>query len=401
MGASLNGFLDDFVLPLLGGSRSTVRLKSPLSYADLANFQDDAGSLTRDDVQYARVRCGRRRVERPLLPDIDTFELVFWMGLHNLLFFDHPQLGQVWASDAKWRLVEATTASFLDRAQPESPAQVVARDLAMEGVMRLVRVDQIVETREAEVRYFGQPAPRRIGLFDSVAYLQREDTVNWIDFRHSSPTGRLLHRAFRASPLTALIHADRARGRASLRNVASLLAEPAYARAVVYAWAGSEDWDLIGAAVLERLLEDLGLGIGSEHGPPSSVAASAEEPEAPPSVTVAAGVDQLALDSEDTDPAPLVAALIHLHLLKVLEMKTRAGFGAPSSSPAWKLFFGLPLLLETLAPILGDPGIQVLGAAMEARWTEYRSFVRGIISRDELRWLRDTFAPALTQGNRS
>ncbi len=396
MGAPLDAFVNDFVLPLLGGG--TVRLKKPLSAQDLENFRGDVGLLTRADVHAARVDCGYRRVERPLLAEPDTFELVFWMGLHNLLFFDHPQLGQVWASDAKWRLVEDTTASFLDRAQPDSPSQVVARDLAMEAVVRLLRVDQIVETREADLRYFGQPAPRGLGLFESVAFLQREETVNWLTFRHSSPAERLLPRAFRASPLTALIHADRATGRPSLGPVSSLLEDPSYARAVVYAWAGSEHWDLIGAAVLERVLDDLGLGIGSEQGPPTTDPGTAER--APPPVEPATE-ELLALDSEDSKPAPLVAALVHLHILKVLEMKTRAGLGAPSSSPAWKLFFGLPLLLDPLAPLLGDPGIQSLGAAMEGRWTEYRSFVRGIISRDELRWMRDTFAPALTQGHRS
>jgi len=399
VGASLDAFLDDFVLPLFRGG--TVRLKSPLSSRDLLNFERDVGPLRRDDVQEQRLRCGNRRVESPLLPEIDTFELVYWMGLHNLLFFDHPQLGQVWASDTKWRVVEATTASFLDRGQPDSPAEVVARDVAMEAIMRLTRVDQVIETREAEIRYFGQPAPRRIGLFDSVAYLQREETINWLDFRHSSPAGRLLPRAFRSSPLTALIHADRVHGRTSLGVVSGLLAEPAYARAVVYAWAGSERWDLIGAAVLECVFDELGIGIGSEHGPPTDAAASAADREASDNAVPTLSDDQLALHSENSEPSPLVAALIHLHILKVLEMKTRAGLSASSSSPAWKLFFGLPLLLESLAPTLGDPAIHMLGAAMEGRWTEYRSFVRGIITRDELRWMRDTFAPALTQDNRS
>lgn len=399
MAASLQGFLDGFVLPLL--ERGAVRLRSPLSVRDMERFRGDLGLLDDTRIALGRMRRARRLVSSPPLGSMDESELSYWMGLHNLVFFDHPQLGQVWASDAKWTMVEKTTAAFLDRGYPDSAEQIVARDVALSALAEVRRVDHVLLTREGEHRYLGQPVPRRLGLFDAVGYEQRTERVRWLTAPHASPTTRILPRAFRGSPLTSLLYAEDVSPAASLGAMGPLLARPDYARAVVYAWSRASRWDLLGARVMERLLVELGLGPGSSDGLPERE----EEAGRPPSTgdggdlgEVGALPTELALPGAEGPPVAVLGALLHLHVLKVLEMRTRVGLSAPEKAVGWRLFFGLPLLMTDLSRWLGTPDLSALGSELEGRWEQYKTFVRGIVPPHELRWMRRTLLPALTEG---
>lgn len=399
MATSLPTFLGEFVRPLLEGG--DVRLRSPLSQRDLETFEADLSPLGDPVLARARRRRARRRVADPVVDDMSRFDLMYWMGLHNVVFFDHPQLGQVWASDAKWSVVEKTTAAFLDGAYPSSLSEIVARDVALSAVLDVGRVDQILATREGEYRYLGQPAPRRLGLFDAVGYQQRAERVRWFEAAHASPTERLLPRAFRSSPLTSLIRADALGGEGSVDEVSPLLSQAGYARAVVYEWARAERWDVTGAMVLERVLRALGLEPGSARGLPERTANTAppasDASDAGASPVAASEPPSRALTSGATPPVELVGALLHLHVLKVVEMKTRVGVSAPERPTVWRLFFGLPLLLSDLKARLGTPELAAFDRTLEGRWSQYLSFVRGIIAPDELHWMRRTFLPALIE----
>ena len=79
-------------------------------------------------------------------------------------------------------------------------------------------------------------------------------------------------------------------------------------------------------------------------------------------------------------------------------MRTRVGLIAPEKAVGWRLFFGLPLLMTDLSSSLGTPDLNALGPELEGRWEQYKTFVRGIVTPHELRWMRRTLLPALTEG---
>ncbi|MCA9696915.1 MAG: hypothetical protein KC431_05270 [Myxococcales bacterium] len=78
----------------------------------------------------------------------------------------------------------------------------------------------------------------------------------------------------------------------------------------------------------------------------------------------------------------MVGALIHLHLLKVLEFDARISIGLGARDWAVQSFLALPLLLEALAPALGRP-LEDLGPdqALSRRWEEYREHLAGLVPR--------------------
>ena len=80
MAASLQGFLDGFVLPLL--ERGAVRLRSPLSVRDMERFRGDLGLLDDTRIALGRMRRARRLVSSPPLGSMDESELSYLSLIH-------------------------------------------------------------------------------------------------------------------------------------------------------------------------------------------------------------------------------------------------------------------------------------------------------------------------------
>jgi hypothetical protein len=194
----------------------------------------------------------------------------------------------------------------------------------------------------------------------------------------------------RASPLTCLLRPMLAPAGWSPLHCGKLLGRRGNARAVCHAWASQRDWTRLGGAVMAALLPSL-----------------------PGQNTTAVPLDsgQLALPGAvviPSEPAELaqvlgaiVGALVHLHLLKVLELDTRLGIALGSRDPGILAFLALPLLLPWLQETLGAPLPTIAASAFETpilrRWTEYVDHLEELVPRTAVENLLATLVPRIVQ----
>ena len=365
MAAVFDQFLDDFVLPLLGGG--PVHVGRPLRPRERDEW---LGEVTRAGtaLQYVRLRRAQELTPHPGLPEPDDEELSLWLGLHNTFVFDHPDRGRVWSRNSTWRRVEGATRTLLTLPFPDSVGAALARHVTVGAFLKVRRTDVLVTNATGEHRFRGQDPPRRRFLSPSIPGTAREETMDWRTLPHAAEAVRLIDDAMRASPLTCLLEPRTAPSGWSPLLAVDALRQRGLARSVVHHWARGKDWIQAGGAVMNALLPSIA--------PPSSTPAAVPRPGgmlALPGAVPASGPDALAV---------LVGALVHLHFLKVLEFDARLGLALGSRDAGILAFLALPLLLPTLAEITGTPlaGLDVRGAAVGQEsfeagahrlWTEY------------------------------
>jgi len=174
---------------------------------------------------------------------------------------------------------------------------------------------------------------------------------------------------------------------------ANVLRERGYARAVCHLWSAQKDWSRTGGAVMAALLPSVPGAQGQPANAPS---------DAPP---VLPG-GQLALPGAVVPASPrdlgaVVGALVHLHLLKVLELDTRLTLALGSRDPGTMAFLALPLLLPWLQSELGTPvpegGSGAFEAALVRRWTEYVDRLEELVPRAVVENLLSTLVPRIVQ----
>src|SRR5690606_14451266 len=361
------GFLARFVEPLLGGG--VVEVEAPLSSHDRAQMLEDAGPLLGAEILHLRTRVAQRLVAEPMLPEPNADELSLWLGLHDVLALDHPDTERVWTRESTWRKVELETRSLLAFARPVDMADALARHLAVGAFLQLRREDHLVTGPEGEQRFRGQPPPRRrFGLFSPGYADVRTEVVRWIDQPHAPVVDRLLPDVMWVSPLTSLLRPGWAPpGWSPLMAVEFLRSRP-FARAVCHAWAREREWLRIGGVVAGSLLRSLNLHtavFGEQQagipGPSAAmqraakrtIAETDDEDEQPSGVLAA--LPEPALTRAPEDIGAVVGALIHLHMLKVLEYDARISIGLGARDWAVQSFLSLPLLLPALERTLGRP----------------------------------------------
>jgi hypothetical protein len=418
------GFLARFVEPLLGGG--PVEVEAPLSAHDREQMLSDASSLMHPSFLHLRMRIGRRLVAEPALPDPGADELSLWLGLHDVLALDHPDTQRVWTRASTWRRVETETRSLLAFARPVDMADAFARELAVGAFLDLRREDHVVSGPAGDLRFRGQPPPRRrFGLFSPSYADVRTDIVRWIDQPHATIVDRLLPDVMWVSPLTSLLRPAWAPPGWSPLMAVEFLQARAYARAVCHAWAQEREWLRIGGVVAGSLLRSLDLqgqvfGDAGGGGVPGSAAAMQRAARAGAGVGAGVGAGggadafaQIDLEFEDEPagvlmalPAPaipsapadigaVVGALIHLHVLKVLEFDARISIGVGARDWAVQTFLALPLLLPALARTLGRPfdpigpagslfdgSAGVVDEGFARRWDEYGEHLGGLVPRN-------------------
>lgn len=372
------GFLARFVRPLLGGG--AVEVEAPLSSHDRAQMLADAGPLLDPEFLHLRARVAQRLVADPELPDPGADELSLWLGLHDVLALDHPDTERVWTRAATWRKVENETRALLAFARPVDMPDALARHLAVAAFLDLRREDHIVSDPSGELRLRGQAPPRRrFGLFSGQLVDVRTEVVRWVDAPHATIVDRLLPDVMWVSPLTSLLQPGWAPpGWTPLMAVEFLHARP-YARAVCHTWVQSREWLRVGGVVAGSLLRSLDLHAAvfgdvantaiSGAAVPGAVAAmqraakaglegpaseGAAEP-GPAGEGKLAALPPPAIASEPRDIGAVVGALIHLHVLKVLEFDARISIGLGARDWAVQTFLAMPLLLGSLASTLGWP----------------------------------------------
>lgn len=429
------GFLARFVEPLLGGG--VVEVEAPLSSHDRAQMLEDAGPLLGSELLHLRNRVAQRLVAEPLLPEPNADELSLWLGLHDVLALDHPDTERVWTRDATWRKVELETRSLLAFARPVDMADALARHLAVGAFLQLRREDHVVAGPEGEQRFRGQSPPRRrFGLFSPNYADVRTEVVRWIDQPHAAVVDRLLPDVMWVSPLTSLLRPGWAPpGWSPLMAVEFLRSRP-YARAICHAWAREREWLRIGGVVAGSLLRSLDLHhvvFGEQQaGIPGTAAAmqraakpvvadsETEDDDERPSGGLAA-LPEPQIANEPADIGAVVGALIHLHMLKVLEYDARISIGLGARDWAVQSFLSLPLLLPALERTLGRPfplaadglgrgeagpgglpsaSANSVGGVEEAfarRWEEYCEHLAGLVPRPVVDKLLATLVRRIVQ----
>jgi hypothetical protein len=411
------GFIARFVEPLLGGG--IVEVEAPLSSHDREAMLADAGPLLDSQLLHLRVRAAQRLVAEPALPEPNADELSLWLGLHDVLALDHPDSERVWTRESTWHRVETETRSLLAFARPTDMADALARHLAVGAFLQLRREDHVVTGPEGELRFRGQQPPRRRFNVFSPAYADvRTEIVAWIDQPHAPVVDRLLPDVMWVSPLTSLLRPGWAPPGWSPLMAAEFLGSRPYARAICHAWAREREWLRIGGVVAGSLLRSLGLHTevwGENHSTiPGTAAAMLRAAKLARSETddvVDEDDDELehphyggtfALPEAPVSRAPeaigaIVAALIHLHTLKVLEFDARISIGLGARDWAVQTFLSLPLLLPALERTIGRPfelaastpakpvgpltGGMGAEEAFARRWEEYCEHLAGLVPR--------------------
>ncbi len=392
MARGLPEFLEDFVLPLLRGGELSVG--PPLRLRDRELMFEQLGELGSPELRFVRMRRAQLLVADPSLPDPDSEELSLWIGLHNLLVFDHPDRRRVWSRQAAWRRVEGATRSMLSLPQPSAQADAMVRHISVGALAQLSREDMVIATPAGEYRAMGQPLSRRglrnLGVGEGV----RSEVVTWVEQPHTAEAQRLLEDALRASPLTCVLRPLLAPPAWSPLFAAEAFADRAMVRAICHRWARQRDWVATGGAVMGALLPAL---------PDPSRAAVEPAPGG-----------RLALPGAvlPTDPRVLsgvAGALCHLHFLKVLELDTRLGVAAVSRDPGVTAFLALPLVLPWLTDTMGAPlsiaqaspdprsGREGVDAPFARRWAEYLDHLQELVPRAAVDKLLATLVPRIVQ----
>ena len=88
MSRDLRAFVTDFVVPLLAGD--DVWIGRPLRPRDRDEWAVALSGTSMPEVAFWRLRRAQLLTAHPSLPDPDIDELSLWIGLHNLLVFEHP-----------------------------------------------------------------------------------------------------------------------------------------------------------------------------------------------------------------------------------------------------------------------------------------------------------------------
>jgi hypothetical protein len=413
------GFLARFVEPLLGGG--LVEVEAPLSAHDREQMLADAAPLLDGDFLHLRMRVAERLVADPSLPDPGADELSLWLGLHDVLALDHPDTERVWTRATTWRKVETEARSLLAFARPTDMADALARHLAVGAFLQLRREDHVVAGPDGEHRFRGQlPPRRRFGLFSPAFADLRTEVVRWIEQPHAGIVTRLLPDVMWVSPLTSLLQPAWAPPGWSPLMAAGFLRSRPYARAVCHAWAREREWLRVGGVVAGSLLRSLELHakvFGDRHtdsipgvvvpgGPERAREVELDElrevDEVAPSRAVAA-LPEPELPRRPEDIGAVVGALIHLHVLKVLEFDARVSIGLGARDWAVQTFLSLPLLLPALEQTLGRPFDLEPGAgsgvaeAFARRWGEYREHLAGLVPRPVIDMLLATLVPRIVE----
>jgi hypothetical protein len=394
MSRNLAAFVEQFVHPLLHGGE--VAVGHPIRPKDRDQMLLDTAALMDPALRFARMRRAQRLTADPLLDDPDLDELSLWIGLHNTLVFDHPERTRVWARASTWRRVEGATRTFLSLAMPSTIADALARHLSVGAFLELRRTDTIVTTATGDMRFFGQPVPRRRLRLSAVPQTgHREETVTWVEDNHAPESERLLEDAMRASPLTCLLNPRAAPPGWSPLHAEAFVRNRAFARAICHAWASSPSWIEVGGAVAGAMMASLPAPVSEENPRPDP----GDGPLALPGAVVPTDPDAI---------GGLVGALVHLHFLKVVELDARLGVAATSRDAGVQTFLALPLLLPWLQSRLGSPlgarthtadgrGLARHESQIARRWGEYLEHLEELVPRSTVENLLAGLVPRIVQ----
>ena len=411
MSTRLADFTRDFALPLLAGG--DVHVAAAIRPADFQEMLGTVHTLRHEGALIlARQARAQHLIAEPGLPDPDGEELALWTGLYNVLALDHPERDRVWARSVTWQRVELAARYWLQLSRPDHFDAALIRHISVDAFVDLLRRDQVLCGPDGEQRFVGQEVPRRrLRWAVPGVFTVRDEQVPWWSAPHAPEAERLLQDVLWASPMTCLLRPRQAPPGWNPLTAAPFLQQRAFARVVCHTWAASRSWIEIGGAVLGALLFTLtgrpmhdpeprpAEATGTRAGP-RGARASARTAASPAAM---AALPATPIDAGPADVGALVGALIHVHFLRVLEFGARLGVAPTARDRPVQMFLALPLLLPTLAEVLGAPLPSDPRAGFDAqvqrRWIEYVDHLGELIPRAVVENLLATLVPRVVKAS--
>lgn len=382
MSDGLRAFLHRFVFPLLEGG--TLRVGAPMSTRDLRRLLSQADALY--DQRLLDLR--RRRAEFLVPHGLDEApgpdELQLWAGLYNILALDHPDLDRVWVSERGKHALERDTQNWTSLPSTQDHQELLARHLCVGAFVELLRDDLRIVGDQGDQVFYGQlPARVRRGFINGTDGTVSMETVRWIETQAQPASRAAFHTALWSSPLTCFLRPDLAPPRWSPLASVSLFEHAPLLRAIIYRWDRHPDWLVLGAAMLSRLP-------GFESRAAQSLAETLEQGDGP---AIAA------LPGQVQEPPPgalqrVVCALIHLHVLKVLDFDVRIGVGRSARDESMQRFLCLPLALDLLEERWGSPLSAKEHPQLHRRWSEYLAHLDSMLPREMIDSTRELVSNA-------
>jgi len=158
---SAEAFLERFVLPLVAGGE--LHVGRPLDAEDLQLVE--AELVIEGEASLAIFAARRRRAARlwlyPVELQLDGPALRMLVGLHNLLFLNHPDADRWWRSNRAIRRVRTFTTGCLELPPPASDEELVARHTLLANLPGLSRTDTQIKYWAGTRTYEGMSPPTR------------------------------------------------------------------------------------------------------------------------------------------------------------------------------------------------------------------------------------------------
>src|SRR5690606_36061077 len=139
-----------------------------------------------------------------------------------------------WARSATWKRAENATRTMLTLGQSDQVDKILVRHLSVGAFIELVREDHHLISPQGEERLLGQPITTRYLRMNSFQFGYQSEIVQWWTTKHSPETERLLSDVLWPSTLTCLLHPQLAPPGWTPLQVAPVLHQRDFARAVCY-----------------------------------------------------------------------------------------------------------------------------------------------------------------------
>lgn len=382
MSDGLRAFLHRFVFPLFEGG--TLRVGAPMSTRELRRLLGQADALY--DQRLLELR--RRRAEFLVPHGIDEApgpdELQLWAGLYNILALDHPDLDRVWVSERGKSQLERDTQNWTSLHPTQDRQELLARHVCVGAFLEILRDDLRIAGDQGDQLFYGQlPARVRRGFINGGDGTVSMETVRWIETDAQPSARAAFDCALWSSPLTCFLRPDLAPHLWSPLRSTTLLEHPPLLRAIIYRWDRHPDWLELGSAMLSRLP-----GFVNKSG--ETRAELTQDGERP---TLAA------LPGQVQEPPPgalsqVICALIHLHVLKVLDFDVRIGVGRSARDESMQRFLCLPLALDLLQERWGSPLNASAHPQLHRRWSEYLAHLDSMLPREMIESTRELISNA-------
>jgi hypothetical protein len=345
----LEDFLTRFVQPLVAGGDAHVG--APIDEARAAAWSEEIAAVgaAAEAIDQAREAIAAELCVRPPRLVFGAEELRLAMALYNALALAHPATSTWTARSGARPRVLAVSRALCSLPPPSGQAGLVARHTLLWQLPALSRQDTTVRWWTGKAEFRGQRPPRRLTAWPGLRNVRVDPARVPVHELLGFEEGILLHAALLdASPLTDVLHPDRAAPGFAWGHAGTVLADVELARLVAHAWIAPDRVTATlpaAAAAWERLL----------HG-------------AAPAVEVRA----------------TTAFLVHVGVLAALD----EGTPADPADAALALFWALPDVVEPVELALAAPPGIAAEARLDARWRARRARAVRTLGEDRIDSLR-------------